>query len=282
MGGGERPVASLPLLDEAPASHCRGASHPALRRRRSFGYRLRAICTEPRDPTAGREPAGAVYTPGVRILIADDHSLFRDGLRSLLQAQGHEIAGEAKNGREAIALTRELKPDLVLMDVQMPELDGIEATRLIVSEMPEMRVVILTASEEEAKLFEAIKSGAQGYLLKNLEAEAFFEMLEKAQRGEPALTPTLARKLLQEFARPVTETTPPRSEEESLTAREREVLELMVEGVTSNRKLAKRLGLSENTVKFHVRNILDKLRLHNRAEVVGYALRHGIVEPKGD
>jgi DNA-binding NarL/FixJ family response regulator len=218
----------------------------------------------------------------VRILIADDHSLFRDGLRSLLQAQGHEIAGEAKNGREAIALTRELKPDLVLMDVQMPELNGIEATRLIVAEMPETRVVILTASEEEANLFEAIKSGAQGYLLKNLEAEAFFEMLEKAQRGEPALTPTLARKLLQEFAKPATEALPARTDEESLTAREREVLELMVEGVTSNRKLASRLGLSENTVKFHVRNILDKLRLHNRAEVVGYALRHGIVESKGE
>jgi DNA-binding NarL/FixJ family response regulator len=222
----------------------------------------------------------ASYTRVVRIIIADDHSLFRDGLRSLLQAQGHEIIGEAKNGREAITLVREQKPDLVLMDLQMPELDGIEATRLISTEMPEMKVVILTASEEESKLFEAIKSGAQGYLLKNLEADEFFDMLEKAQRGEPALTPSLARKLLQEFAKPAPEAAAPRTEENSLTAREREVLELMVEGVTSNRKLAKRLGLSENTVKFHVRNILDKLRLHNRAEVVGYALRHGIVEPK--
>lgn len=215
----------------------------------------------------------------MRILIADDHSLFRDGLRSLLQAQGHEIIGEAKNGREALALVRELRPELVLMDVQMPELDGIEATRLIMAEMPEMKVVVLTASEEEAKLFEAIKAGAQGFLQKNLEAEEFFDMLDKAQRGEPALTATLARKLLQEFAKPAAEAAAPRPEEETLTAREREVLELMVEGVTSNRKLAKRLGLSENTVKFHVRNILDKLRVHNRAEVVGYALRHGILEP---
>jgi DNA-binding NarL/FixJ family response regulator len=215
----------------------------------------------------------------VRILIADDHSLFRDGLRSLLQAQGHEVIGEAKNGREAILLARELKPEVLLMDVQMPELDGIEATRLISAELPEIKVIILTASEEEAKLFDAIKSGAQGYLLKNLEADAFFDMLDRAQRGEPALTPTLARKLLQEFAKPA-EAATPRSDDETLTAREREVLELMVEGVTSNRKLAKRLGLSENTVKFHVRNILDKLRLHNRAEVVGYALRHGIVEPR--
>jgi len=214
----------------------------------------------------------------VRILIADDHSLFRDGLRSLLMAEGHEVVGEAKNGREAVSLTREIKPDLVLMDLQMPEVDGLAATRLISAEMPDVKVVILTASEEEASLFEAIKSGAQGYLLKNLEADTFFEMLDRAQRGEPALTPILARKLLQEFAKPPEPTTAPPAENETLTAREREVLELMVEGVTSNRKLAKRLNLSENTVKFHVRNILDKLRLHNRAEVVGYALRHGIVD----
>jgi DNA-binding NarL/FixJ family response regulator len=216
----------------------------------------------------------------VRILIADDHSLFRDGLRSLLVAQGHDVAGEAKNGREALDLARELKPDLVLMDVSMPEVDGITATRTIVAEMPEMKVVILTASEEEGTLFEAIKAGAQGYLLKNLEADAFFEMLERVQRGEPALTPVLAKKLLQEFARPA-EVVAPSQSQDVLTAREREVLELMVEGVTSNRKLAKRLGVSENTVKFHVRNILDKLRLHNRAEVVGYALRHGMVEGGG-
>ncbi|HEY0142811.1 MAG TPA: response regulator transcription factor [Thermoanaerobaculia bacterium] len=213
----------------------------------------------------------------MRILIADDHSLFRDGLRSLLRAEGHEVIGEAKNGREAIELAKKLTPDLVLMDVSMPEMDGITATRALTAELPGTKVVILTASEEESKLFEAIKAGAQGYLLKNLEAEAFFDMLDKASRGEPALTPVLARKLLQEFAKPAEAAT--RSEEEELTAREREVLELMVEGVTSNRKLAKRLGLSENTVKFHVRNILDKLRVHNRAEVIGYALRKGIVDP---
>jgi DNA-binding NarL/FixJ family response regulator len=217
----------------------------------------------------------------VRILIADDHALFRDGLRSLLRAEGHEVVGEAKNGIEAVELAKELKPDLVLMDVSMPGADGITATRTLTAEMPDVKVLILTASEEEAKLFEAIKAGAQGYLLKNLEADAFFDMLDKASRGEPALTPTLARKLLQEFAKPPAPAAPPRSEEEELTAREREVLELMVEGVTSNRQLARHLNLSENTVKFHVRNILDKLRLHNRAEVVGYALRTGILEPGG-
>jgi DNA-binding NarL/FixJ family response regulator len=212
----------------------------------------------------------------VRILIADDHSLFRDGLRSLLTAEGHEVVGEAKNGREAVALARKTNPDLVLMDLSMPEVDGLAATKILSAELPHLKVVILTASESDTSLFEAIKSGAQGYLLKNLEAEDFFALLERAAKGEPAFTPLIARRLLVEFAKPPAAASP--AEEEPLTAREREVLELMVEGVTSNRKLAKRLGLSENTVKFHVRNILDKLRLHNRAEVVGYALRNKIVE----
>ena len=214
----------------------------------------------------------------MRILIADDHTLFRDGLRSLLQAQGHEVVGEARNGREAIELARKLRPEFVLMDVSMPEFDGVAATRIIAAEMVDVKVLILTASEDDETLFEAIKAGAQGYLLKNLEADDFFSLLDRAAQGEPALTPSLARKLLQEFARPTVE---PKGTDDpdALTAREREVLELMVEGVTSNRKLARRLNLSENTVKFHVRNILDKLRLHNRAEAVGYALRNKIVEP---
>jgi len=216
----------------------------------------------------------------VRILVADDHALFRDGLRSLLQAQDHDVVGEAKNGREAVALARELQPDLVLMDLSMPELDGIGATKLITAEMPNVKVIILTASESDATLFEAIKSGAHGYLIKNLEADDFFALLDRASQGEPALTPALARKLLAEFAKPAAPATPA-AEQDDLTAREREVLELMVEGVVSNRKLAKRLGLSENTVKFHVRNILDKLRLHNRAEVVSYALRNKMVDPAG-
>ena len=216
------------------------------------------------------------YTAAVRILIADDHALFRDGLRSLLSTRGHEIIGEAKNGREAIELARRVKPDIILMDVQMPEVDGLTATRTLTAELPDTKVIILTATEDDAKLFEAIKSGAQGYLLKNLEADDFFSMLDRASRGEPALTPTLARKLLQEFARPAAT---PAADTDALTDREREVLELMVEGITSDRKLAKRLGVSENTVKFHVRNILDKLRLHSRAEAVGYALRKKIVDP---
>ena len=216
----------------------------------------------------------------MRILIADDHSLFRDGLRSLLQAQGHEVVGEARNGRQAIELAAELRPDLVLMDVSMPELDGIAATKQLTDQQPGIKVVMLTASEQNDTLFDAIKAGAQGYLLKNLEAEEFFSLLDRASNGEPALTPTLASRLLQEFAKPPAAPQPAAAanQPDALTDREREVLELMVEGVTSNRKLAKRLDLSENTVKFHVRNILDKLRLHNRAEAVGYAVRHGIVD----
>jgi DNA-binding NarL/FixJ family response regulator len=218
----------------------------------------------------------------VRILIADDHTLFRDGLRSLLRVAGHEVIGEARNGREAIDLTHKLNPDVVLMDVSMPELDGISATRQLTAELPAVKVIILTASEDDAKLFDAIKAGAQGYLLKNLEAEDFFAMLDRAAEGEPALTPNLARKLLQEFAKPPEPAAPATEDPDALTSREREVLELMVEGVTSNRKLAKQLGVSENTVKFHVRNILDKLRLHNRAQVVGYAMRNKIVDDNND
>lgn len=214
----------------------------------------------------------------MRIVIADDHALFRDSLRGLLATRGLDVVGEARDGHEAVALARRLQPDILLMDLSMPGLDGLSATRLISAETPQVKVVILTASDEDAKLFEAIKSGAQGYLLKNLESQEFFSLLEGIGRGEPALTPVLARKLLQEFAKP-TQATAPAHDPDALTDREREVLELLVRGVTSNRKLAKHLGLSENTVKFHVRNILDKLHLHNRAQVVGFALRHGIVAP---
>jgi len=214
----------------------------------------------------------------MRIVIADDHALFRDSLRSLLTARDLEVVGEARTGKEAIELAWKLKPDVVLMDLMMPEMDGLEATRRLAAELPDVKVIVLTASDEESNLFEAIKSGAKGYLLKDLEAERFFALLEGVAKGEPALTPALARKLLDEFARPK-----PSAREaydpDALTDREQEVLELMVEGVTSNRKLASELGVSENTVKFHVRNILDKLHLHNRAQVVGYALRHRLVEP---
>ncbi len=213
----------------------------------------------------------------MRILVADDHALFRDSLRSLLEAHDLDVVGEAKNGKEAVELAWKLKPDVVLMDLTMPEMNGMEATKRLAAELPEVKVVILTASDDDSNLFEAIKSGAKGYLLKDLESRQFFSLLEGVTRGEPALTPALARKLLDEFARP---RKPARDswDPDALTEREQEVLELMVTGVTSNRRLAKQLGVSENTVKFHVRNILDKLHLHNRAQVVAYALRHRMVE----
>ena len=214
----------------------------------------------------------------MRIVIADDHALFRDSLRSLLAARDLEVVGEARNGREAIELAWKLKPDVILMDLMMPEMDGLEATKRLAAELPDVKVIVLTASDEESNLFEAIKAGAKGYLLKDLEADKFFSLLEGVAKGEPALTPALARKLLDEFARPRSAARE-QYDPDALTDREQEVLELMVEGVTSNRKLASSLGVSENTVKFHVRNILDKLHLHNRAQVVGYALRHRLVEP---
>ena len=215
----------------------------------------------------------------MRIVIADDHALFRGSLRSLVESRGLEVVGEAATGQQAIELARRLQPDVILMDLAMPEMSGLEATRLLAAELPAVKVVVLTGSDDDAKLFEAVKAGAQGYLLKNLESEDFFSLLERVEHGEPALSPAIARKLLQEFSRPArTSAAAPNPDE--LTEREREVLELLVEGVTSNRKLARRLGVSENTVKFHIRHILDKLHLNSRAQAVGYAVRHGLIEPQ--
>ncbi|HEY1292408.1 MAG TPA: response regulator transcription factor [Chloroflexota bacterium] len=218
----------------------------------------------------------------MRVVLADDHPLFRDGLRGLLEVRGIEVAGEARNGREAVDQARRLRPDVVLMDLDMPELDGLAATRLISAEMPAVKVVILTASEDDANLFEAIKSGAQGYIYKNLDSAEFFSLLEGVAQGQPALTPGLARKLLVEFARPPRAAPAPVEPPGALTEREQEVLDLLVQGVTSNRELAERLVVSENTVKYHLRNILDKLHVQNRAQVVAFAVRHGMVTPEAE
>lgn len=212
----------------------------------------------------------------MRVLIADDHALFRDGLRSLLEARGVDVVAEAKDGGEAIALARLHRPDIVLMDLMMPVTNGLAATRLISVEMPSVRVVVLTASEDDADLFEAVKSGAQGYLSKNLEAQELFAFLDGVMKNEPALTPGLARKVLGEFARNGSGIVkPPVS---VLTDREQDVLVLLTEGVTSNKELAERLFISENTVKYHLRHILQKLHVNNRAQVIAYALRHGLVD----
>ncbi len=214
----------------------------------------------------------------MQVLIADDHALFRESLKSLLEAHEVHVVGEAGNGREAIEKAWLLKPQIVLMDLTMPEMDGLEATRRLSAELPEVKVVVLTASDDDSKLFEAIKSGAKGYLLKDLEAQRFLTLLRGVERGEPALSPALARRLLEEFSDGPRESRRPSRSPDALTEREQEVLELMGTGVTSNRKLAESLGVSQNTVKFHIRNILDKLHLHNRAEVVAYAFREGLLE----
>jgi len=211
----------------------------------------------------------------MNVLIADDHTLFRDGLRSLLEAHGITVVGEARTGKEAVVLTRTHRPDIVLMDLTMPEMGGLAATRLLSAELPEVNIVVLTASEEDSDLFEAVKSGARGFLPKDMEADYLVALLDGVTRGEPALTPSLARKVLAEFARPVTAHLD--QGPETLTAREREVLELLVRGITSNRALAQHLFVSENTVKYHLRNILAKLHLQNRSQVIAYALRHDLV-----
>lgn len=215
----------------------------------------------------------------MRLIIADDHALFRDSLENLLTNNGHEVVGVASNGRLAYEMTRRFRPEVVLMDLSMPELDGLSATKLISADpqLSAVKVVVLTASTDDADLFEAIRAGAEGYLVKDLGSASFLRLLEGVARGEPALTPLLAKKLLTEFAHPKAASTRD-NDPDALTSREMEVLELMVQGVTSNRALAKKLGVSENTVKFHVRNILDKFHLNNRAQVVSYALRHGIVD----
>lgn len=209
----------------------------------------------------------------VRVLLADDHPLFRDGISSLLAVRDYEVVGQAGNGAEAVKLADKLRPDLILMDIRMPGLNGLAATRLIKASHPDLRIVILTVSEEDADLFEAIKSGAAGYLQKSLDSEQFFDLLEAVMRGEVGLTPVLAGKILREFARPESGGPGP----DDLTPREREVLELVARGAT-NAEIGEQLGVSENTVKFHMKNILQKLHGRNRAEVVAYALRTGLIE----
>lgn len=211
----------------------------------------------------------------LRILLADDHILFRKGLSVLLGAQdGMEVVGEARNGEEAIALARQTMPDVILMDIRMPDLSGLEATRLIKKEMPHVRIVILTVSDNDEDLFAAIKNGADGYLLKDLEPQRLYEMLEGLRHGQAPISGILATRILAEFraqeARPV----PPETVEE-LTEREREVLKWVAEGA-SNREIAEALYVSENTVKIHLRNILEKLHLKNRIQAAVYAVREGL------
>lgn len=218
----------------------------------------------------------------MRLVLADDHALFRAGVASLLRAWGHEVVGEAGDGLEALEAVRRLHPDLVLMDITMPRCNGLEATRLIKAELPDTRIVIVTVSDQDEDLFEAVKSGAEGYLLKDMDEAELGSTLDALEAGEPALSPRLAAKILDEFAR-LSRGASARDAErhDDLTAREREVLQLVADGAT-NREIAKSLYLSEHTVNFHVKNILSKLHLRNRAQAVAYAIRTGLVTPADD
>jgi two-component system nitrate/nitrite response regulator NarL len=211
----------------------------------------------------------------VRILLVDDQNLFRRCLAALLaSAEDLEVIGEAADGREAVEKARSLRPDLVLMDIHMPVCDGIQATRLIKAEHPEIKVVALTVSEEDDDLFQAISSGAEGYLLKNLYPEELFQLIRGATAGESPVSPAMATRLLQEFRQP-SRSNQKHAPASELTPREREILQLLAEGL-SNAEIASRLYVVEGTVKNHLHNILGKLQLTNRVQAAAFALRQGL------
>jgi DNA-binding NarL/FixJ family response regulator len=225
----------------------------------------------------------------MKVLLVDDHSLLLQGLKKLLEVHDVQVAGLAKNGQEAIELTRTLKPDVILMDIRMPVCDGLTATRLIKAENPGARIVMLTTSNEDRDLFEAVKSGACGYLLKSMDADELIESLNQAVQGIPPFSPGLAARLLEEFARtsqPAVAVKPPDKASPELTAplsslteRQREVLKLIAEGL-SYKEAGARLGLSPNTVKYHMQEIMAQLHLQNRAQVLAYAGSIGLREDK--
>ena len=205
--------------------------------------------------------------------MVDDRPLMRNGIASLLRTHGHEVVAEANNGHEALELVGRSLPDLILMDIQMPVMGGVEATRLIKARHPDTKIVMLTVSDDENDLFEAVKSGAHGYLLKDLEATQFFEALDAIDRGEAVIPTRLAGNLLAEFrskSQRVQESEP----SDSLSPREKEVLDLVSHGLT-NKEVAEKIHVTENTVKYHMKNILDKLHLRNRSQVIAWAARRG-------
>lgn len=209
----------------------------------------------------------------MRVLLVDDHRLFRAGLASLLRAWGWDVVGEADNGETGIQPARSLKPDIVFMDINMPGTNGLEATRGIKAELPDIKVVMVTVSEQDEDLFEAIKSGAEGYLLKNLNEDEFAELMARIGRGEPVISPQLAKRLLDEFAR-LSPTPSIRESDVNLSQREQDVLQELITGA-SNREIAERLFVSENTIGFHMKNILSKLHMRNRAQVIAWAIERG-------
>jgi two-component system NarL family response regulator len=215
----------------------------------------------------------------IRVLIVDDHALFRRGLIQVLQfEEGIEVVGEAEDGEDAIVKSEQLAPDVLLMDVRMPRVSGIEATRRLAETLPTMKILMLTVSDEEDDLYEAIKAGATGYLLKEISIEEVADAVRAVMQGQTLISPSMASKLIQEF-----NNLAKRADEKQqvpaprLTDRELEVLKLVAKGLT-NRDIADALYISENTVKNHVRNILEKLHLHSRMEAVIYAVKEKLLD----
>ncbi|RPI21522.1 MAG: DNA-binding response regulator [Chloroflexota bacterium] len=209
----------------------------------------------------------------IRVLIADDHPLVRKGLRALLvEFDDIELVGEAVDGREAVALFSKFKPDIILMDLVMPKMDGIEATRVITGEHPDARILVLTSFINDEYLFPAIKAGALGYLLKEADPKELIQSIHQIYLGRPSLDPSIARKVLMELGSPRAE----KPAMDELTEREIEVLTLLAEGLENN-QIAKRLSVADVTVRTHISHILDKLHLSNRVQATLYALREGYV-----
>jgi len=213
----------------------------------------------------------------IRVMIADDHDLYRRGMQVVVELDGTaQVVGEASNGADAVEVCQRVTPEVVLMDVRMPGVGGIEACRLIREAVPTARILMLTMSDDESDLFEAIKAGASGYLLKDLPGEEVADAIRRVHDGQAIIPPGMAATLLTEFTRLSQEPEPISGSAPLLTDREVEVLRLVARGL-ANREIAERLGISENTVKNHVRNILEKLHLHSRVEAAVYAHRQHLL-----
>lgn len=214
----------------------------------------------------------------IKVLIADDHKLFRQGLIGLMKTREDlvEVVGEAETGEEAIQMAQKLNPDVILMDIYMPQLDGLQAAKEIHRRLPHIAVVMLTSSERDGHLYEAAQIGVAGYLLKSLDANELFDLLRGVTNGETAMTRAMASKLLKSVANRMADED---KGEQSLTERELLVLRLVASGA-SNQEIADKLTISVNTVKSHIKNILEKLQLENRTQAATYALKHGLVSPR--